>query len=458
MSSNEKQEFVEEAESLTIHGIARVVKAKTKWGKIIWLVLWITALSILIRFSIELIIKHFQKNVFEEVTKNADYIDTLPALTFCNKNIDSYGIPYPVYQDLPADCSMIDDKYFANKKNQAYFIAACRMFLSGYAYGSAQINTLDQAGIETIRFPRNYSILPHFWLCFTLNRNALISQLFSGEENGLNMILYFDDMVHTDIGPVNLVSEHRQGLIVTAHDPKVHVPDFGGIFLSPGYHTRIKIKKIVKHRKPAPFTSKCKNPDEPSKIFPGRNTNARCYYGCYLYKLYHQCDGVPEHFRSFMSFKDYPKNISYQYYTKCTKKVEKELKLSDCDCRLPCYEETYLLESTSTRWPQSWQAPMLASLLAAGSGLNYQYSNTTIDDVRKKLIKVTFYYDDLITEVRREKELYSFSSIVSDMGGQMGLFLGASILSLVEIAALLINAIKCLYNKNKIKKFNPSEG
>ncbi len=460
MSSNVRQELSEEAESLTIHGVARVVHAKTKWGKIIWACLCISAFSFLIRFSVELVIKHFQRNVFEEVTKSPNYIDTLPALTFCNKNIESKGIPHPVYQDLPENCSMIDDKYFANKKNKEYFIAACRIFLSKYAYGPTKINTLLENGqLDTITFPRNYSILPHFWLCFTFNRDATVSQLFSGEENGLQMILYYDENDYTvkqfssQIGPV---MDPRQGLFVTAHDPKVHIPDSGEIFLCPGYHTRIKLKKIVKHRKPAPYTSKCTDPDvkKAEQIFPGRQTTGMCYYSCFIYKLYHGCDGIRDSFRPFMSFKDFPKNVSANFANCSEKFAASEFKFTDCDCNFPCYEETYLLEPTSTPWPQTWQAPMFAPLLAAGSGLNYQYTNTTIDDVRKKLIKVTFYYHDMITDVHKEKELYSFSSIVSDMGGQMGLFLGASCLSLVEIALLLINAVKAWFNKDKVTTFN----
>ena len=68
--------------------------------------------------------------------------------------------------------------------------------------------------------------------------------------------------------------------------------------------------------------------------------------------------------------------------------------------------------------------------------------NLSTDEIRNRLIMVSLYYDDFMETIHEATPLYNLLGIVSDLGGQMGLFLGASILSLIEIAALLIEVIK----------------
>ncbi|KIH69249.1 hypothetical protein ANCDUO_00415 [Ancylostoma duodenale] len=44
-------------------------------------------------------------------------------------------------------------------------------------------------------------------------------------------------------------------------------------------------------------------------------------------------------------------------------------------------------------------------------------------------------------EVLRESESYSFVNLISDIGGQMGLWLGASVLTAIEILIFLISIV-----------------
>ncbi|PIO74708.1 Amiloride-sensitive sodium channel [Teladorsagia circumcincta] len=51
------------------------------------------------------------------------------------------------------------------------------------------------------------------------------------------------------------------------------------------------------------------------------------------------------------------------------------------------------------------------------------------------------YYEQMSYEVLRESESYSIVNLVSDIGGQMGLWLGASVLTAVEIVIFLFNIV-----------------
>ncbi len=87
----------------------------------------------------------------------------------------------------------------------------------------------------------------------------------------------------------------------------------------------------------------------------------------------------------------------------------------------------------------SWQAKMLSPVIAAATG--ERHGNYSIEEIRQKLIKISIYYDEFSEVVNEESQLYTFLNVVSDIGGHMGLLLGASWISLVEILMLLIDII-----------------
>ncbi|KAK6031479.1 Amiloride-sensitive sodium channel [Ostertagia ostertagi] len=61
------------------------------------------------------------------------------------------------------------------------------------------------------------------------------------------------------------------------------------------------------------------------------------------------------------------------------------------------------------------------------------------DDRHAAMLEI--YYEQMSYEVLRESESYSIVNLVSDIGGQMGLWLGASVLTAVEIVIFLFNIV-----------------
>ncbi|KAJ1354695.1 hypothetical protein KIN20_011696 [Parelaphostrongylus tenuis] len=49
------------------------------------------------------------------------------------------------------------------------------------------------------------------------------------------------------------------------------------------------------------------------------------------------------------------------------------------------------------------------------------------------------YYEQMSYEILKESESYSIVNLVSDVGGQMGLWMGASVLTAIEIVIFLID-------------------
>lgn len=73
------------------------------------------------------------------------------------------------------------------------------------------------------------------------------------------------------------------------------------------------------------------------------------------------------------------------------------------------------------------------------------------DEIRENMFGVSIYYDELKYTYISETAAIDSASLVSNIGGTLGLFLGMSILSFVEVIELVIELFYYIYNKNESK-------
>ncbi len=64
---------------------------------------------------------------------------------------------------------------------------------------------------------------------------------------------------------------------------------------------------------------------------------------------------------------------------------------------------------------------------------------------------ISIYYDSFEITVTREINAMKFPSVLANVGGAMGVFIGASLMSLVEIVILICDVIKCVCGSNSKK-------
>ena len=63
--------------------------------------------------------------------------------------------------------------------------------------------------------------------------------------------------------------------------------------------------------------------------------------------------------------------------------------------------------------------------------------NMTLAEMRKESLKVNIYYKTLNIKIMREVLSYEFENLLADIGGQLALFSGYSVLTLLEILLLV---------------------
>lgn len=105
--------------------------------------------------------------------------------------------------------------------------------------------------------------------------------------------------------------------------------------------------------------------------------------------------------------------------------------LEDCGCTIACNHSLYDITTTYSTYPALSEFAELAQL-----------HNTTQEVVRNSFLGVRVFFSELIMVNEITERSYSLTALIADIGGQLGLFLGASIISITEFFIWLFDEFK----------------
>lgn len=122
------------------------------------------------------------------------------------------------------------------------------------------------------------------------------------------------------------------------------------------------------------------------------------------------------------------------------------------DCPLECDRVAYKTSLSAADYPSLVYAEALRHNPVIRARFNNR-TNVTRDELKANVLFLSIFYTDLSYKNVYEAEKMDIFDLVSNVGGTLGLFLGMSFLSFVEIIDLVVNI--CLeiskHNPNKIK-------
>ena len=429
--------ITEAAESMTLHGFPRIFSSKQKCVKLLWLLAFLGSFGVLI-YVIQSKVRDFYKyEVYIRTETTVKKPLPFPAIAVCNTNRFS-GDVMPAFSMKNMTCiksnndnsnnnnnnnsnmnnNNMNNNNMSNnnRSNSAEFQKACKMFLSGMK------DTLRFNAKAIPGFPASFTSTSAMTPCFTFNQDGKLSQHVQGW-GGLDMLLFSDPQDWTELESSNSsrFADNRKSIIIYVHDPQTALSyDPSSIAVTPGQSMDVILQHQIITRKTSPYPSKCHTSKTTlyKPVVPVRYTTSNCFQNCLQIKKQKDC-GITANKNKTLSQEICEDNFMTGY------PIEK------CNCPQPCYEILYPRQITTSIWPQNFQVKQLQEELSMF--LNVSKDLVTEGFIKTRLSKVSIYYKELTTQSISEVELVKVDDLLSDIGGLMGLFIGSSMLTLVEV-------------------------
>ena len=122
-------------------------------------------------------------------------------------------------------------------------------------------------------------------------------------------------------------------------------------------------------------------------------------------------------------------------------------------CPLECDSIDYNMYTSYSDFPSDAYANSLMQNPKIQAKYASNLSDLTYDSLKRNMALVSVYYSDLGYQKYEELENMSLGDLISGFGGTLGLFLGMSFLSFIEIVDVILQII--LYKKPTDNKITP---
>ncbi|KAL9956703.1 hypothetical protein ACROYT_G038224 [Oculina patagonica] len=456
------------AANTTVHGLRYVYESPSRIVRILWLFLLLASVACYIYFAQQSFAKYFSNPVnteFAEIIPELGKL-TFPAVTICNLNrfvkrkinmadteedFQKLGLnlsaceaikkvnkdmtcgqgllcAFEMFGSVIAEnCNETTRQQIISVLNstkepifnpeeffEAYGHEFDEMFLYYCRFGAVNVENCTPADF--------YPLISQNGRCFTFNSGKNGTKIRSarraGSVGGFSIIM---DVQANE----NTISEFSRGLRVIVHDQGTFINMLNGFNVFPGSHTLVQITATKRQRLSSPYKSNCTQ-----QVLPRipRYTRDGCFTQCQANITLAMCGckmiGVPV--SSNMPV------CTFQHRS-CEEQMAASFNPNDCSCALPCVEMDYTTQVSYSQFPDDGAGKILNYVHNYHNSIQYQRENLVFLQVGFRFQGFT-----LITETPS----YKMDSLLGDIGGNMGLFLGCSLLTLFEFLNLLWNVLK----------------
>lgn len=435
------------AENVTMHGFGRITGSKSLVIRSFWVTLMFGFSALCVFQLVKITSKYFgNSSVINDETVIASEIQ-FPGVTICgpafskwkfsefakehnfsitptDEYIERFGTDKHHYgMELLDTVVMSVDNLKLLAPNDDEFLLknlqACRFDLHKCNY------TNDYE--KLLVFFRSY--------CYRFNQHGKFKQNRAGAMYGFQIILFLNI---SDVEPWSFIKNGDAAEIIIQNPAEYPFTDAGTIYAPAGHLSQIEIQKSEIKRMRAPYPSNCTNGEHVKLIYPGKYTTLNCMESCYAFASAKECNAVDFHSNAFLPNVSGRRPILSEKDVDCSFRVYDNLvksKFSSCNCNLPCHETKFHKSVSYSLWPGTAELPFYKKIISKSLGLNA----STLDDdyVRKNFLKISIFFGDMTYKVSTEERKYKLENLISDIGGQMGIWLGASMFSVIELLCLM---------------------
>lgn len=327
--------------------------------------------------------------------------------------------------------------------------------------------TFNQIRCNSSNFSWLYSY--EYGNCYTFNLGDngmnLLEVHKGGIHNGLQLELYVAD---TDI-----LNEfvYKTGIQLVVHNQST-LPDLDdGIYVSTGFETNLLVDRTFSFKLDSPYSTCTKIVNGKAEIISKLYDKAEKYFNL---KEYNQKLCIKLCFQNNTEQRCKCSDASLPVvngslgicYTSVQIECLKDSKLDfynqrvydicEHDCPTECDSIKYTVISSSAVYPSQWYSSLLQTQY---NFKQYLPNNTNYEYMKASTLKVNVFYDDLVFTISNEEPAVKIQDELASIGGQLGLFIGISFLSVVEVIEICLEVLflilkhaldlKCTQNRVK---------
>jgi hypothetical protein len=425
-------------------------------------------------FTTQLSIQYFSYKVVTNIRYVNEIPSEFPRITICNQNplISAYGyqLTADIYQRLYG--SNLDDKQ--DSTNLDDLLEKVKLAVNNKKYSKSEKqqwgNTFDQMFLKCTFSQESCNESDFEWMysseygnCYVFNSGKkLLKKVYNtGSKYGLNLDIF--------------VGMHERwekfydstGAILMINNQTYVSKKSNEIFVSTGVQSKISISRTHVYQKPAPYSecsfdaSNILNMSDFMSPLYDSLINAKfsysqqdCIYQCLQNEIETECDCFnPEFIPLLKEFSCFDsnnqtktlknilcnKNVTQSFFKNVTGKCQKM-------CPLECHRVFYTYSSSVSDTITNKKAELD---YINNPTIVKKLGNLSYDKIKRSILKISIFYDDLRYTEIVDSERMSLVDFVSSLGGVLSLFLGASLLSFMEIADILNQSLMFLFGHGK---------
>ena len=428
-----KDIFSQFADTTTAHGYTHVVNATHSYSKIFWIVVLIVCHVYVVINIVLLVTQYLEKPITTSVYFENELSPPFPVIVVCNEN----KFKKDNISDLLYEIEKHNDNIDSISRNISFFDIMRlldRLEEKVFDYGTSFDEFIHSCSLYSrldcksrYYWDRTWSY--NYGACFVFNdayyKNGTKKNLFrvanTGPYESLQVVFnitqnqYYENMTH-NAGLQIYIGDQGSFYHVTHQ----------GYALSPGFAYRIQLRKR-KILRVDPFDNgTCVKSQRYEFYGVGQNFVLKydpelCGFICLAKSLITNCNCILGELPKI----DNTTKVCSSEKDKCQMNSIQKFLTGEMDClgkcRPPCEETSFQPTITSMQFPN------IAAIK--------QY-NMLIIQARENLIKIQVFYKSVSVEYWKERVPYALENLLGDIGGQLGLMVGISILTIFEFFCL----------------------
>ncbi|XP_062570290.1 acid-sensing ion channel 1-like [Saccostrea cucullata] len=441
----------------TCHGFGKVGTVRgNRLRGVIWTLFLLTSLVSIVWFLVDEIRCYYTYPFLSKISLESFERMHFPAVTICNMGSKNKS---------KSSKSQKDTDYWLSVSNMAAFTNEVDWNDSYYKEnGYFEPNSLEQElslSMDVSKFILTSTFdfldgqefkptLTSVGVCFTWNNDGNMTTKMSGSLYNLHVLLD----IHRDLYEASFIS--ATGVKVVVHEPGT-IPDpiNQGFVVAPGVSALASVTKKKFTFLPYPFKAfgdgyclDTNAPDFVNKFHPTPYSVSVCKKFCLSEIIFKKCGCV-----NVGDLGNYPICSKYQI-SKCYLKEIGKLIYQDaqnviqCDCPYPCHQMTYDVAVSTSQFPSDILVQVLSS-----------HFNTSQERLKDNILEISIFYDKLNYFWMNQVPKYErIGNVLASIGGQMGLFIGASVLTMLEFMEIIFLVLLFIFKQLCFKpRKNPKD-